>query len=150
MSGHCPQDGGFIGDAGCTHPNHRHSELVRRIVSSASDPHEMPSSDAADALREGFYVRNPKGRGVAFGRRLLDHIEAHVKADADGRKARLQFAVATVAHPDVTEVNHRGCEGRTLYAKRFDRFGMLAISERNGDAIEEIFTIVPKRNGGGK
>ena len=33
MSEHCPQDGGFIGDAGCTHPNHQHSELVKGIMS---------------------------------------------------------------------------------------------------------------------
>ena len=35
MSEHCPQDGGFIGDAGCTHPNRQHSELVKGIIANA-------------------------------------------------------------------------------------------------------------------
>ena len=148
MSERCPYDGGFIGDAGCTHPNHRHSDLVRQILASDSSPREMSASDAADALREGFYVKNPDGRQVAFGERLLTHLDAHPESDSNGRKARLQFAVATVTRPDRTEKNHRGFEGRTLYAKKFEKFGMIAISEPNSDTIDEIFTIVPKRNGG--
>lgn len=150
MSDHCPQDGGFIGDAGCTHPNHQHSELVRKVLSSASNPREMSAADAESALREGFYVKNPEGKSVAFGGKLLTHLAAHNEDDANGRKARLQFAVAAVTHPDRTDKNHRGYEGRTLDAKKFEKFGMIAISELNKDTIDEIFTIVPKRNGGTK
>ena len=41
MSGHCPQDGGFIGDAGCTHPNHQHSEFVKSML-EAKTPRTVP------------------------------------------------------------------------------------------------------------
>ena len=58
MSEHCLQDGGFIGDAGCTHPNHQHSDLVKSILSSSSNPHKISASDAESALIEGFYVKN--------------------------------------------------------------------------------------------
>ena len=52
MSDHCPQDGGFIGDAGCTHQNHQHSELVKKVLASASNPHEMSASDAEQLYEE--------------------------------------------------------------------------------------------------
>lgn len=145
MSGHCPQDGGFIGDAGCTHPNHQHSELVKRIMSG--EPKTISTREAEAALREGFYITNPEGKRVGFGKRLLTHIETHLDGDADARKTRLMFAVHAVAHPDKVERNHKGVEGRTLYAKAFDGFGMIAISAKDGDDLESIFTIVPNRKG---
>ncbi len=148
MSARCQQDGGFVGDAGCTHPNHAHSALVERLVAAADSPKTIPTSEAEAALREGFHVQNPDGVRVGFGRRLLDHIEKdHLKGDADGRKTLLTFAVATVVHPDRMERNHRGLDGRTAYAKAFDGFGMLAVSDRNSDTVEQVFTIVPNRKG---
>lgn len=145
MSGRCPQDGGFIGEAGCTHPNHRHSDLVRGLLEG--EPKTISAGDAEAALREGFYARNPEGRLVGFGERLLSHIDDHNKGDADARKTRLKFAVRAVTNPDRVEKNHRGLEGRTLYTKAFDRFGMLVVSGRGGDLIEQVFTIFPNREG---
>jgi hypothetical protein len=146
MSGHCPQDGGFIGDAGCTHPNHQHSELVKGLL-SAKEPKTISTKDAEAALKEGFYVKNPEGKQVGFGEQLLTHIGSHLKGDADARKTRLMFAVKTVTEPDVVDKNHKGLENRTLYTKAFDKFGILAVSEPGKDSIEQVFTIVPNRKG---
>ena len=151
MSEHCPQDGGFIGDAGCTHPNHQHSELVRGIVANAAPRghlHLISEADAEAALKEGFYVKNKEGKLVGFGKKLLDHIDSdvlHSKADAAARKQRLIYAVQTVTHPDKVEKNHRSIPGRTAYAKAFDDFGILAITEPQSDTIEHVFTFFPRR-----
>ena len=148
MSERCPQDGGFVGDAGCTHPNHRHSELVRRIVAEAESPRRVTPGEAEAALREGFYVSVPGGARVGFGKRLLEHIDAHGEKDAAGRKTFLQFAVNAVGSPDRVDAGHRGLEGRTAYAKRFREFSMLVISDKKTNSVEEVFTVVPKRGGG--
>ena len=146
MPNNCPQDGGFIGSSGCTHPNHTHSELVKRIVSG--EPKTISTGEAETALKEGFYVKNPEGKDVGFGQKLLTHLEAHhLKGDSDARKTRLMFAVKTVSNPDKVEKNHRNLEGRTLYSKSFENFGIIAISEKGNDTVEQIFTIVPKRKG---
>ena len=148
MSGRCQQDGGFVGDAGCTHPNHAHSALVERLVASADAPRTIPASEAEAALREGFHVSNPDGVRVGFGRRLLDHIEgdtAHAPADIKARKERLAYAVATVTRPDAVERHHRSIPGRTAYARAFDDFGILAVSEPDGENIETVFTYFPRR-----
>ena len=146
MPNNCPQDGGFIGSSGCTHPNHNHSELVKHIISGA--PKIISTKDAESALKEGFYVKNPEGKEVGFGEKLLTHLEAHhLKGDSDARKTRLMFAVKTVSNPDKVEKNHRNLEGRTLYSKSFENFGIIAISEKGNDTVEQIFTIVPKRKG---
>ena len=148
MSDRCPQDGGFIGDAGCTHPNHAHSERVQKIVNGAKNPAMIRAEDATAALEEGFYVENPNSQRVGFGKRLLGHIENDhdSQKDINGRKERLVYAVATVVSPDKIEQNHKGLEGRTAYTKAFDDFGVLAISTAEGEDIEEVFNIVPKRS----
>jgi hypothetical protein len=143
MSKNCSQDGGFIGKAGCAHPNHQHSELVKRIISG--EPKTISTSDAEAALKEGFYVKNPEGKQVGFGEKLLIHLEDHLEGDSNARKTRLMFAVKTVTNPDKVEKNHRSLSGRTLYSKAFEKFGMIAISEKGSDTVEQIFTIVPKR-----
>ena len=151
MSEHCPQDGGFIGAAGCTHPNHQHSELVRGIIVNAMPRGHLrliSEAEAEAALKEGFYVKNPEGKMVGFGHGLLEHIDSdshHAPADAQARKRRLIYAVQTVTHPDKTERNHRSIPGRTAYAKAFDDFGILAITEPESDAIAKVFTYFPRR-----
>ena len=145
MSDRCPQDGGFIGDAGCTHPNHAHSERVQKIVDGAKNPAMIRAEDATAALEEGFYVENPNGQRVGFGKRLLGHVGTHGSADANARLARLQFAVATVTSPSKVEKDHRGIEGRTAYTKSFKEFGMLVITDAESENAEYAFTIVPKR-----
>lgn len=147
MSDHCPQDGGFIGKAGCTHPNHQHSELVKKLIADAANPKMISPRDASSALQEGFYVKNPAGTSVGFGQGLLNHVEGHLKQDADNRKQRLLFAVNAVTNPDRMEKDHKGAEGRTLYVKAFEKFGMLVVSEKDGDTIEDTFTIFPNRKG---
>lgn len=148
MSEHCPQDGGFIGDAGCTHPNHEHSELVKSIMSGS--PRMISDVDASAALKEGFYVQNPNGKRVGFGEDLLKHIEgdtAHGENDIVERKRRLMFAVDTVQHPDKIETNHRNIPGRSAYAKAFDGFGILAITGPGKDTIDKVYTYFPRRSG---
>lgn len=148
MSGKCPQDGGFVGDAGCTHPNHAHSERVRRIVDGAKNPKKISVEDANAALSEGFYVDAPNGRRVGFGQKLLDHLDnGHASAkDINGRKERLVYAVAAVMSPDRMETRHKGIEGRTAYTKAFDDFGVLAVSDEEGKDIDAIFNVIPKRS----
>lgn len=108
----------------------------------------VSTSEAEAALREGFYVSNPDGARVGFGQRLLDHIEkGHLKGDADARKTRLAFAVATVTRPDAVERGHRAIPGRTAYARAFNDFGILVVSEKGSDTVEQVFTVVPNRNG---
>ena len=153
MSEHCPQDGGFIGDAGCTHPNHQHSELVKGIIVNAMPRghlHLISEADAEAALKEGFYVNDPSGKRVGFGHGLLEHIDNdpnHAPDDAKARKQRLIYAVQTVTHPDKTEKNHRSIPWRTAYAKAFDDFGILAITEPEADVIAKVFTYFPRRGG---
>lgn len=153
MSERCPQDGGFIGECGCTHPNHQHSELVKGIIVNAMPRgrlHLISEADAEAALKEGFYVNDPSGKRVGFGHGLLEHIDNdpnHAPEDAKARKQRLIYAVQTVTHPDKTEKNHRSIPGRTAYAKAFKDFGILAITERNTGEIEKVFTYFPRRGG---
>lgn len=151
MSEHCPQDGGFIGNAGCTHPNHQHSELVKGIIVNAMPRgrlHLISEAEAEAALKEGFYVNDPSGKRVGFGHGLLEHIDKdlnHAPGDAKARKQRLIYAVQTVTHPDKTETDHRSIPGRTAYAKAFDDFGILAITEPESNVIAKVFTYFPRR-----
>lgn len=113
MSARCPQDGGFVGDAGCTHPNHAHSALVERIAASADAPRMVSTSEAEAALREGFYVSNPDGARVGFGRRLLDHIERGGRCDAARRKGLRRSAEGRPPHRRVLYQNGaRAARGR--------------------------------------
>ena len=149
MTEHCPEDGAFIGDAGCTHPNHEHSALVNGIVADgkAKKLRTISEADCDAALKEGFYVDGPNGKRIGFGKSLLKHFnEDHVKKDAIGRKQRLLYAVNAVMFPAKSEDNHRSIEGRTAYFKDFDGFGIQAITSKERDTIDYVFTYIPKRN----
>lgn len=139
----CPNDGGFIGEAGCTHPNHEHSKLVNEII-NAEKPYFIDPEEADKALNEGFYVQNQEGKNVGFGKNLLKHIESHDSKDAIARKKRLLFAIQTVKTADIIENNHKDIPGRTAYMKAFENFGMICITDKS-DNIEYTFTIIPKR-----
>ena len=152
MSDHCQQDGGFIGDDGCMHPNHEHSELVKSLL-AGTEPRGMLRDITPDefdaAVAEGFYVDGANGQQMGFGKALLRHFnEDHDpnSTDIKNRKARLMYAISTVKHPDKVERNHEGLQGRTAYTKAFDKFGILAVSDRDGKSIEYIFNIMPKRS----
>lgn len=146
MSARCQQDGGFVGDAGCTHPNHAHSALVERILSGAA--HEISEQDADRALAEGFYVDGANGVRIGFGRSLRRHLDDdHANPrDIKARKEALLQAIETVRHPDRVEWHHKGLQGRTAYAKAFEERGILAISDREGKNVEFVFNIIPKRS----
>lgn len=154
MSEHCPQDGGFVGECGCTHPNHRHSDLVRKIL-DAKTPAFVSEEDGDKALREGFYVAtndaDGKTRSVGFGGKILDHWNdkreghTHDPKDVKARKERLAFAVDAVRSYDRTETNHRDYPGRRIYFKAYDRFGMTVVADpSHGDRVD-AFTYIPKR-----
>ena len=83
MTEHCPKDGGFIGEAGCTHPNHEHSELVKSMLSG--ETRMVSEDDATAALREGFYIKNPNGKQLGFGPSPLALIE-NDRAGNNGEK----------------------------------------------------------------
>ena len=58
MSEHCPQDGGFVGEAGCTHPNHHKIEDQRR--------RKILLPYAIATVKGGKRGRNPKGGRDSF------------------------------------------------------------------------------------
>ena len=146
MSTHCPQDGGFIGAAGCTHPRHAHSPLVKRIL-NAKTPTHITDAEARRALKEGFYVDLPNGERVGFGKTLLNHLDAHHHTDADARLKHLEYAIDTIRHPDGVEKKHRLIQGRTAYAKAYKNFGMLVLADTETGLVKQAFTFFPNRKG---
>lgn len=150
MSDRCPQDGGFIGECGCTHPNHEHSELVKGLL-SADSPAFIEEADADAALAEGFYVGGPNGR-VGFGKRIIDHWSdarpghEHKPEDVKSRKERLAFAIETVRNPDAMDDNIPGHPNRISYTKGFRRFGIVVFSDPTNKEQAIAFTYVPKRS----
>ena len=150
MPDQCPQDGGFIGDAGCSHPNHQHSELTESLMKSPVK--EITPKECDHALNEGFYVDSKDGARVGFGKRLKEHIEngpKHTKDDVDNRKKRLLYAVDTVKTTAPKEVDHRRVKGRKLYTKEYKDFGMLVITDKRG-VVDDAYTIFPRRSGRAK
>lgn len=147
MSGHCQQDGGFVGDAGCTHPNHQHSELVRRIADGASRPTRITPREAEAALRELLRQRPGRNPHRFWG----EAARSHRRARREGRGGTEDVPPVRRQcrrKPGQADKNHRGLNGRTAYAKRFGDFSMLVISDKETNSVEEVFTIVPKRGGG--
>lgn len=146
MSEHCPQDGGFIGECGCTHPNHEHSEFVKGLL-SAKTPVEISVDDFDKAIAEGFYVDSPSGR-VGFGKHILNDWEdgKHNPKDIENRKKRLAFAVDAVRSPDEMDDDHQGYKGRTAYVKRFEQFGVVVVSDPSKHNFAVTFTYIPKRS----
>lgn len=144
MSERCPQDGGFIGDAGCPHPNHGHSELVRGLL--ASRPRAISPREADAALREGFHVNSAFNTRVGFGAKLAKHIDHHSHKDRIRRKANLLYAVATVKGGKRGK-NPKGGEGSFAYARDFGDFRMLVLTDASGN-VEDTFDIIPRKGRG--
>lgn len=113
------------------------------------EPGFVTPEDADAALEEGFEVESPEGR-VRFGKELADHLSGggHAAKDVAARKARLAFAVDTVAHPDEVEKSHRGDGRQTAYKKSFEEFGIMAVTGRDSESIEYVFTFFPDRKRG--
>lgn len=157
MREHCPEDGAFIGDAGCTHPNHQHSKLVECIISDgkAKKLRTISPADCAAALTEGFYVDGPNGKRIGFGKKLLEHFnnghdlsDPKMAAKIADRKRKLLYAVNTVMFPAKSENDHKRIAGRTAYFKKFDKFGLQAVTSKEGDKIEYVFTHIVKYSQG--
>lgn len=138
----CPQDGGFIGDNACPHRNHEHSELVEKLTKERT-PHEITPQECDMALTEGFYVNTQDGTKVGFGKKLATHIEHHSPADQRRRKIRLMYAIKTVKGGK-KRPNPQGGAGSYAYAKEFDGFGMLVLTDTNGN-VEDVFDIIPRK-----
>lgn len=139
MSGRCPQDGGFIGNAGCTHPNHQHSELVKGLLSSK--PRTISPADCDAALREGFYVNTAFNSRVGFGAQLAEHIDHHNPADQRRRKINLLYAIATVKGGKRGR-NPKGGPGSFAYARNIDGRKFLVLTDEHG-IVEDVFDIIP-------
>ena len=140
MTGHSPQDGGFIGDAGCTHPNHQHSELVKSLL--AAKPRPISPAECEAALREGFYVNTAFNTRVGFGAQLMEHIDHHNPADQRRRKINLLYAVATVKGGKRGR-NPKGGPGSFAYARNIDGRGFLVLTDAHGN-VEDVFDIIPR------
>lgn len=110
--------------------------------------HAVSEADCDAALNEGFYVDGPNGKRIGFGKKLLDHLNEHDPEVAADRKRKLLYAVNTVMFPEKSENDHRRVSGRTAYFKRFDKFGIQAVTSREGDRIEYVFTHIVKYSEG--
>ena len=141
MSEHCPQDGGFIGDAGCTHPNHQHSDLVKGLLAAAKSPRPISPHECDAALREGFYVNTATGQRVGFGHHLDEHIKHHGMRDQRRRKVNLLYAIATVKGGK-RGANPQGGPGSFAYARNFGNKKFLVLTDDRGN-VEDVFDIIP-------
>lgn len=137
----CPKDGGFIGDAGCSHPNHEHSALVKELMQGRTLRRITPQ-ECDRALAEGFYVNTQGGGRVGFGEKLAEHIGHHSAADQRRRKILLMYAVKTVKGGQ-RKPNPKGGAGSYAYAKNFEGFGMLVLTDKAGN-VEDVFDIIPR------
>ena len=124
-----------------------------RGLLAASEPrghlHDITPEDFDAAVSEGFYVNGANGQRIGFGKALLRHFNEDNDPNSDdikNRKSRLLYAINAVKHPDKVEWHHEGLQGRTAYTKAFDKFGVLAVSDREGKNIEYVFNIIPKRS----
>ena len=139
---HCPQCGGFIGDAGCKSPRHKYSAELTALLKSK--PREITVAEFDNALKEKFYVNTATaGVRVGFGNRLLIHMSHHSAADQRRRKVHLLYAVAAVKSGKRGR-NPQGGPGSYAYAKRFSWGKMLVLTDQNGD-VEDTFDIIPKK-----
>ena len=141
MIDHCPQDGGFIGKAGCTHKNHQHSPLVKSLL--ASKPKTISPNDCDAALAEGFYVNSAFNTRVGFGKKLATHIDHHNQQDRIRRKVNLLYAVATVKGGK-RGPNPKGGPGSYAYARNIDGRRFLVLTDEDG-IVEDVFDIIPGR-----
>lgn len=106
-----------MGDAGCAHPNHEHSEFVKKLL--ASKPHPITPRECDALLREGVYVESSEHRRVGFGKSLLRHLgDDHGSKDAAERKRNILFAIATVRSTKPTTHNEEGFSGRVKWVNR--------------------------------
>lgn len=149
---HCPADGGWIGDGGCSHPRHKHSEFLTKMLDER--PREIEPSDADKMLAEGFYVTgakidkndpNEKAFRVSFGKTLERHLASKQKADADGRKRRLLYAVNAVVNGRRVE-NPNGRRGVIAWAAPADgNLGVVVTADRK-HRVKWIFDILPRKD----
>ncbi|MBQ7251807.1 MAG: hypothetical protein IJS32_04310 [Kiritimatiellae bacterium] len=151
MAEHCPKDGGWIGDAGCTHPNHEHSEFVKGLL--AGKPREITPKECDALLREGVYVESSEHRRVGFGKSLLKHIESHGRRDAEERKRNILYAIATVKSTKPVKHDEEGFAGRVKWVnKNYKDKIILVVSTPETRAkkdaaldIDYVFTIRKER-----
>lgn len=147
MPEQCPQDGGFIGSCGCTHPNHEHSELVKAVLEDSHDPYPIEPEQCTAALEEGFYVSTRFNTRVGFGKDLLRHLEEHDPEKADERKALLLYAVDT-ARTGRRGPNPSGEPDSFSYAKKYeDGTKILLLTDKEG-IVERAFTFYDKNASG--
>ena len=136
MSKHCKKDGAFIGDAGCTHPNHVHSELVTRLLSQKARRITPQECDAL--LNEGVYIESSENRRVGFGKSLKRHLDEHGGRDRLERKANILFAIATVKGTRPVTHDEKGFEGRTKWVNRsYSDKIIMVVSTRDTKAAQE-------------
>ena len=138
MTNQCPQDGGFIGESGCTHRNHKHSEHVNNLLAMARKPEKISVEACDKALDEGFYVSTRWNTRVGFGKRFKRHTEDHPPDVVKERKEHLLFAIKTV-RAGKRGPNPKGGKDSYAYAHDFGAFGMLVTVDAEG-MVEEAFS----------
>lgn len=140
----CPQDGGFVGDDGCTHPNHIRRNLQNKVAKWAQNPSRMDPEEARKAIETGFEVTDSGGLVFTFGENLKRHLDEHSEQDRSGRYSRLQYAVAAVNSP-IREANHRNFPGRIACCQVIDpKHIVVLLADRSGEAVT-AFDIIPGR-----
>ena len=138
---HCPQCGGFIGDAGCSSPRHKYSAELTALLNAK--PRIISPAEHDKALKEMFYVNSAWNTRVGFGKRYLAHLAHHSAADRKRRKVHLLYAVAAVKSGKRGR-NPQGGADSYAYAKKFDWGKMLVLVDKRGN-VEDTFSIIPKK-----
>lgn len=106
-------------------------------------PRKISVAEFDKALAEKFYVNTARsGVRVGFGKKLMVHMAHHTEADQKRRKAHLLYAVKTVKAGKRGR-NPKGGSGSHAYAKKFDGFKMLVLTDANGN-VEDCFNFYPK------
>ncbi|MGN1360348.1 MAG: hypothetical protein ACI4X9_07870, partial [Kiritimatiellia bacterium] len=141
----CPQDGGFVGEDGCTHPNHIRRNLRKKAAKWAKKPDYMDPEEARKAIETGFEVTDSSGLVFTFGESLKRHLDEHSEKDRSGRYSRLQYAVAAVNSP-IREVNHRNFPGRIACCQVIDQKHIVVLlADRSGEAVTAFDIIQNKK-----
>lgn len=138
---HCPQCGGFIGDAGCNSPRHKYSASLTALLKAK--PRIISVAEHDKALDEMFYVNTAWNTRVGFGKHYLTHLAHHSARDQKRRKVHLLYAVAAVKSGKRGR-NPQGGVDSFAYAKKFDWGKMLVLVDKRGN-VEDTFDVIPKK-----
>lgn len=127
---HCPADGAFIGDDGCTHPNHQ-------------SPKKLTFEEARKLLSTHPIVTDPTGQKVRFGGRLEYHLSEKTEDEQNRRLAKLEYALDAVRTTKPI-LHPRGLMDRNVYIKSTSEKNSIMVFVDNSGEVQEVFDVFTK------